>query len=269
MEVHDISWSESRNKRHNNPLLPKSIRGIIVGKSGCGKTTLLMNLLLNPGWLDYDHLYVFGKSLFQPEYKIIRKAFSEKLPKELVLRVFDLQEDIISLDVSPTAIVEEMAKNFRSKHPQSASETGIECQFYESSEDVPDPRDLNSSNKNLMVFDDLILEKQNTCEMYYVRGRHSNVDCFYLSQNYFKLPRQTIRENANFIILFPQDAKNINNIYNDHVSSDMPKEEFRKFCKKSWSKTHGFVVIDLSSKKENGKYRAGFDTFYVPSDDFE
>ena len=69
-----------------------------------------------------------------------------------------------------------------------------------SQQDVPVPRDLNSSNKNLMVFDDLILEKQNTCEMYYVRGRHSNVDCFYLSQNYFKLPSQTIRENANFII---------------------------------------------------------------------
>ena len=30
---------------------------------------------------------------------------------------------------------------------------------------------------------------------------------FYLSQNYFKLPRQTIRENANFICLFPQDLK--------------------------------------------------------------
>ena len=71
--------------------------------------------------------------------------------------------------------------------------------------DVPDPRDLNSEDKNLMIFDDLLLEKQNKCESYYIRGKHSNVDCFYLSQNYFKLPRQTIRENANFICLSPQD----------------------------------------------------------------
>ena len=56
--------------------------------------------------------------------------------------------------------------------------------------------------KNLMVFDDLLLERQNKCEAYYTRGRHSNVDCFYLAQNYFKLPRQTIRENANFICFF-------------------------------------------------------------------
>jgi len=109
-----------------------------------------------------------------------------------------------------------------------------------------------------MIFDDLLLEKQNKCESYYVRGRHSNVDCFYLCQNYFKLPRQTIRENANFICLFPQDLKNINHIYNDHVSQDMSKEEFRKLCKSAWNKPFGFVVIDLTSKKDNGKCHAQF-----------
>ena len=114
-----------------------------------------------------------------------------------------------------------------------------------------------------MVFDDLLLEKQNKCECYYIRGRHSNVDCFYLSQNYFKLPRQTIRENANFICLFPQDLKNINHIYIDHVGDDMTKEEFRKFCKQCWEKPYGFAVIDLTSKHDAGKYRSGLDNFLI------
>jgi len=117
----------------------------------------------------------------------------------------------------------------------------------------------------MMVFDDLQLERQNKCEAYYTRGRHSNVECFYLAQNYFKLPRQTIRENANFICLFPQDLKNINYIYNDHVSIDMTKDEFRNLCKKAWNETHGFVVIDLASKKHNGKYRVSLDMFYIPN----
>ena len=121
-----------------------------------------------------------------------------------------------------------------------------------------------SGAKNLMVFDDLLLENQNKCESYYVRGRHSNVDCFYLAQNYFKLPRQTIRENANLICLFPQDLKNINHIYSDHVGDDMKKEEFRRFCKNSRDGTpYGFAVIDLTSKKDSGKYRSGFDNFFI------
>ena len=49
MEIADLSWNEVTTKRFNHPLLPRSIRGIIVGKSGCGKTMLLLNLLLRPG----------------------------------------------------------------------------------------------------------------------------------------------------------------------------------------------------------------------------
>ena len=159
--------------------------------------------------------------------------------------------------MSPAQMVELMAKNLNKP-------ADIECNFFETSDDVPDPSDLKSTNKNLMIFDDLQLERQNKCETYYIRGRHSNVDCFYLAQNYFKLPRQTIRENANFICLFPQDHKNKYQIYDDHVSTDMSKEEFKYLCKEAWKKPHGFVVIDLTSRKNNGKYRSGFNNFYFP-----
>ena len=96
---------------------------------------------------------------------------------------------------------------------------------------VPDLIELSAEVKNLMVFDDLLLEKQNTCKSCYVRRRHSNVDCFYLVQNYFIIRRQTIRANANFICLFSQDRKNLNHISEDHVASDMTKEDFRQLCK--------------------------------------
>ena len=128
-------------------------------------------------------------------------------------------------------------------------------------EDVPDPGELSSEKKNLMVFDDLLLEKQNTCKSLYVRGRHSNVGCFYLAQNYFKLRRQPIRENANFICLFPQDLKKLNHIFDDHVASDMAKEEFWQLCKTAWEKQHGFVIIDLSSKKTMVSIEVGLTSF--------
>ena len=109
------------------------------------------------------------------------------------------------------------------------------------------------------------LKNKSQMKMYYVRGRHSNVDCFCLAQNYFKLPRQTIREKANFICLFPQELKNLNLIYDDHVGSDMTTEEFIRLCKTVWKKQHGFVIIDHCIIKHDGKYRSGLDEFYIPN----
>ena len=57
------------------------------------------------------------------------------------------------------------------------------------------------------------LGKQNRAEANYTRGRHNNCDTIYISQNYFRLPRQTILEDAH--------------IYADHCD-DIPKEEFNK-----------------------------------------
>ena len=101
---------------------------MIIGKSGCGKTTLLINILLRSGWLDYNKINIFGKSLFQPEYHIVKKAFEEKLPK-----LFENQDEITDLGISPISVLEDMAKDIREK-------SNVDCKFYESAEDVPDPR---------------------------------------------------------------------------------------------------------------------------------
>lgn len=260
MEVKSLCWDDPETTRDNNPLLPKSIRGLLIGKSGCGKTTLLMNLLMNPGWLDYNKLQVFGKSLFQPEYKLLKKAMEEKLPKEEILKLFDMKSQMQKNKIPVDMMISELAKNIKDK-------SDVDVSFYENTSDVPDPKKLSSTDKNLMIFDDLQLEKQNKCEAYYVRGRHSNVDCFYLAQNYFKLPRQTIRENANFFAIFPQDKKNIQHFYSDHVSTDMPMDEFKALCKNAWKNKHGFLVIDLTSDKDNGRYRIGLDNFYIPNEE--
>ena len=70
-----------------------------------------LNFLLRPGWLDYNNLNIYGKSLFQPEYRILKKAFEEQLPKESILTLFDNQNEIMQLNLSPVILLEEMAKN--------------------------------------------------------------------------------------------------------------------------------------------------------------
>ena len=37
MEVKILAWNENLRNRCNHPLLQKDIRGMIIGKSGCGK----------------------------------------------------------------------------------------------------------------------------------------------------------------------------------------------------------------------------------------
>ena len=132
MEIAYFSWNEVTSKKFNNPLLPRSIRGIIVGKSGCGKTTLLLNLLLRPGWLDYDNLCVFGKSLFQPEYQILKKAFEENLPKEYILRLFNMRDEIRNSQIPPLLVVQERARSIKNK-------SNVNCNFFETASDMPDP----------------------------------------------------------------------------------------------------------------------------------
>ena len=87
MEVRNLARNEIQSKECNHPLLPQGFRGLIIGKSECGKTTLLINLLLHPESLDYNNINIFGKSLFQPEYHILKKAFEEKLPKEVIIKI--------------------------------------------------------------------------------------------------------------------------------------------------------------------------------------
>lgn len=240
MEIENLS-SNKKVSRKNNQELPSSIRGIIVGKSGCGKTNLLMNLLLKNNLLDYNNLMVYGKSLFQEEYELLKRL--EEFPKDVVYRLFQVQNDL-ELDTT--------IKHLRSNGIYNPE---INLSFFDKDEDILDPRDISRSMKNLIIFDDVIGEKQRVCENYYTRGRHSNIDCFYISQNYFKLPRQTIRENANLIILFPQDKRSLTFIHQDCAWDDFDYNEFRRLCTKIWNEDFGFLTIDLSKKKKTGKYK--------------
>jgi len=247
MEVTDISLKTARN-RINNPLLPSSLRALICGRSNAGKSILLFNLLLKDGWLDYNHLFVFGNSLFQSEYELIKKGYEHKLRKSDILNLFQK-------DQNKTDLVEGF-KGVRD------GDTTVE--FFDTCEEIPDPKSLDKNLKNLLILDDCYLGKQNTPRSYFSRGKHSNCDVIYLTQNYFTLARNSVRENANFIIFFPQNAKSVEHIYRDHCS-DLPFIEFKELCEKIWAVKYNFLTIDLTASHPwNGKYRQNLDQFYIP-----
>ena len=54
--------------------------------------------------------------------------------------MFENQNEITDLGVSPISVVEELSKNIRVK-------SDVECKFYQLTEDVPDPRELSAEKK--------------------------------------------------------------------------------------------------------------------------
>ena len=59
-----------------------------------------------------------------------------------------------------------------------------------------------------MVFEDAMIEKQGPIEKYFCIARHGGADCFYLTHNYIRIPKQATRDNAILIILFNEENKN-------------------------------------------------------------
>ncbi|CAK1600111.1 unnamed protein product [Parnassius mnemosyne] len=57
-------------------------------------------------------------------------------------------------------------------------------------------------NNSVFIFDVVACENQINNRNYFSMGRHKQIDCFYLSHTYSKIPKQLLRDNANFIIIF-------------------------------------------------------------------
>lgn len=83
-------------KSKNGPLLPQSIRAIICGPSGVGKTNLMYCLLTNPNGLSFENLYVYSNSLYQPKYVQLEKVM-QKIP-EIKYQTFSNTSQVVSPD---------------------------------------------------------------------------------------------------------------------------------------------------------------------------
>lgn len=138
---------------------------------------------------------------------------------------------------------------------------GIGFHTYTSSDDVIAPNE--AKRNSVFIFDDVICDKSQNCvRNLFCMGRHYKTDVIYLTQTLTKLNKHLIRDNCNFVILFKQDDMNLKHAFCDFgVNCDMSFDAFRKFCLECWRQKYGFVVIDLESEPNNGKYRRNFSDF--------
>lgn len=69
-----ITLDYNKHNLHHGKLLPNTIRCIICGPSNCGKTNLVIGLLLHEQGLHFQNVYVYSKTLFQPLYNYLEQV---------------------------------------------------------------------------------------------------------------------------------------------------------------------------------------------------
>ena len=106
----------------------------------------------------------------------------------------------------------------------------------------------------VVVFDDMLDSNQKLIDPFFTRGRHNDLDVYYLAQSYFDLPKRSIRNNSNIIILFQQTLKDVENIYRDIAGFDMSYHEFKALCREAWNRKHNYLMINRHTDKDKGRY---------------
>ena len=130
--------------------------------------------------------------------------------------------------------------------------TNSKIKIKETSDEI---KPLNEYENGIIVFDDILGSSNSRfIDQFFIRGRHNYLDIYYLSQSYFDLPKRTIRNNSNKIVLFNQTLKDIEHIYRDFAGYDMNYDEFKDLCRKSWEEDYNYLCIDRSKTRDQGRY---------------
>ena len=121
-------------------------------------------------------------------------------------------------------------------------------------EDLSD-KSIQDYQKCCVVFDDMLDSNQKLIDPFFTRGRHNDLDVYYLSQSYFDLPKRTIRNNSNIIFLFQQTLKDVEHIYRDIAGFDMSYEEFKELCREAWRERYNYLLISRLEDKNGSRYK--------------
>ena len=92
-------------------------------------------------------------------------------------------------------------------------------------------------------------------DQFFTRGRHEGLDVYYKSQSYFGLPRQSIRNNIDRMILFKQTLRDVQSMYYDIIAYGIIYDEFKEIFRYDWNENFNYICFDMDKIKIEGKYR--------------
>ena len=204
MKIPNYDKKETTNNfKHLYYFMPdRCFRMLICGKSECGKTNTVLHMLIKP-LIYYDKIYLYSNNLEQETYALLSKTL------ERIAEVNNIPIDEI---------------------------------FHSSNEEIIPISEMEERNQNMVIFDDYVCEKnQNDIINFFIQGGHKNCCVIYLSQLYYKTPKDIILNYSNYIIFENPTKRENEAICNEHR---IDKEEY----KRSFKNEYDFLYIDKPRK---------------------
>ena len=197
-----------------------SIRILIIGGSGSEKTNTLLNLINNQQ--DIDEIYLYAKDPYEKKYQyLINKR--EKVginhfndPKAFMEYSNDMQD---------------VYKNIEDYNPIK------KC-------------------KVLIIFDDMIADMINNNKLnlivteLFIRGRKLNISIVFITQSYFKVPKDVRLNSSHFFIMKIPNKRELQQIALNHPS-DIDFKDFMNIYKKSTKEPYSVLVNDKTLPSDN------------------
>ena len=209
-------------------IFPKKLEQLgilIVGRTGSGKTNVLLEILTNPDLLGdaFEKKDIFLYSALKPDPKMIDTL---KIPKKNIMKDWDENSVQTHLDK-----LEQKAK-----------------------------KDFKSAPYTLLIFDDVLQKKKflksETFANLATCHRHFKC-CYAVLTQYYKAISPVIRTNCSYIIFFASSQMETQKLYEEQAPHGYNKNKFLKCVDLATNEPYSFLSINTRAKYDE-KLRKGF-----------
>ena len=203
MEIPNYDINDNSDKKFKQlfPFMPSDTFRMLICGNSGSGKTNLLFHMLMKPLLYYDEIYLYARNLEQDKYKRLMQKMRE-MSHKLGYEILNVSND----EITP---VTEM--------------------------DYAD-------NKKLVIFDDYVCDKnQRQIVDYFIQGRHKNCSVIYLSQSFYKTPKD-IRLNCSHYCLYEFPSSREANRISSELGFD--KDVFKTATQKPFS----FLYVDKPKK---------------------
>ena len=98
------------------------------------------------------------------------------------------------------------------------------------------------------------------------RDLDNNLSIRLISQDYYELPKRTIRANGNIYHTFkPNKFRDVQNLSQEKASMDMIINDFKLLTSTCWNEKYLPLTIDMTKVRYTGRYRLELSSIFVPN----